>query len=73
MEEHVPTAKGGEGGGGDEGEGGEGEGGGGEGGGESEGVVGAGQVETTPLMPAMVGPQEQTVPPGPTATLAKST
>ena len=31
MEEHVPTAQGGEGGGGDEGEGGEGEGGGGAG------------------------------------------
>ena len=62
MEEHVPTAKGGEGGGGDEGEGGEGEGGGGEGG-------GAGQVETVPetLSVRVVG-QKQTVPP-PTQTL----
>ena len=55
MEEHMPPAKGGEGGGGGEGEGGggEGEGGGGEGeGGEGGGGEGgAGQVVTEPPTP----------------------
>ena len=48
MEEHMPPAKGGEGGGGGEGEGGGGEGEGGEGGG---GEGGAGQGVTEPPTP----------------------